>query len=227
LACPTTRHLTPREVRHHQLWGCDLIPRAPESVLSIRDYVGLVQSLVEAHYRRAHRAVPRIFLEPGRAMTANTQMLLCQVLSIKQADHLRYAVLDAGINVAEPVPNEYHQLFAVDAARSTHKEPYRLVGPICTPMDVLYHQWELPPLAPGDALAIMDAGAYFVPFATSFSFGQPAIVMVDGGEHRVLRRAETFDDLVALDVIQHTTTTDPYLAAGVDDQLASWIGIEH
>lgn len=222
LACATTRHFTPREVRQNQVWGSDLVPRAPESVLSIREYVALVQSLVEAHYRRAGRAVPRICLEPGRAMTANTQMLLCQVLSIKQADPLTYAVLDAGINVAEPVPNEYHQLFAVGAARSAHKEPYRLVGPICTPMDVLYHQWEMPTLAPGDALAIMDTGAYFVPFATSFSFGQPAIVMIDGGEHRVLRRAETFDDMVALDVIdQPRTYSDDTDVA--DEALASWI----
>jgi diaminopimelate decarboxylase len=51
----------------------------------------------------------------------------------------------------------------------------------------------------GDTLAIMDAGAYFVPFATSFSFPQPAIIALDGGKERLLRRAETFDDLVTFD----------------------------
>jgi len=45
----------------------------------------------------------------------------------------------------------------------------------------------------------MDAGAYFVPFSTSFSFPQPAIVMVEDGRARLLRRAETFEDLVLLD----------------------------
>jgi len=224
LACATTRHFEPPEVRMNQRWGCDLVPRPPESVLSIREYVALVTSLVEAHYRQAARAVPRIFLEPGRAMTANTQMLLCQVQSIKAADEITYAVLDAGVNVAEPVRNEYHQLFTVDAPRTASMRPYHLVGPICTPMDVLYQHWELPELAEGDALAIMDSGAYFVPFATSFSFGQPAIVMVDGGEHRLLRRAETFDNMVALDVIEQPNNhvNEALLA---DDTLAAWVGI--
>jgi diaminopimelate decarboxylase len=200
LACPTTHHLSPREVRLNMTFGCDLRPRSPESVLSIREYVTQVVTLVEQHYRRAGRPVPRVFLEPGRAMTANTQMLLCQVINTRgEKDGLTYAVLDAGINLAESVRNEYHQLFPVGPAHSTSTRTYRLVGPICTPADVLYGAWNLPELAVGDALAIMDAGAYFVPFATSFSFPQPAVVLLENGEHRVLRRAETFADLVMLD----------------------------
>jgi diaminopimelate decarboxylase len=45
----------------------------------------------------------------------------------------------------------------------------------------------------------MDAGAYFVPFATSFSFPQPAIVAVDGSTDYIVRRAETFEDMNARD----------------------------
>jgi diaminopimelate decarboxylase len=52
----------------------------------------------------------------------------------------------------------------------------------------------------GDVLAFMDAGAYFVPFSTSFSFPQPAVVLVDGGKTLVARRAEEFEDLVRRDV---------------------------
>ena len=59
--------------------------------------------------------------------------------------------------------------------------------------------WRLPDLAPGHVLAIMDAGAYFVPFSTTFSFPKPAIVLQDGPELTVLRRAETSGD-GALDV---------------------------
>jgi diaminopimelate decarboxylase len=219
LACPTTRHLSPREVRLNSAFGCDLVPRAPESVVSIRDYVAHVVRLVEEHYRQAGRKTPRIFLEPGRAMTANTQMLVCQVISTKAADNdLNYAVLDAGINLAEPVCNEYHQLFAVGPARATRLYDYRIAGPICTPADVLYGTWQLPELAPGDALAIMDAGAYFIPFATSFSFPQPPVVLVEAGQHRLLRRAETFEDLVMRDVMDES---DAY----VDHKLESWLDL--
>ena len=75
-------------------------------------------------------------------------------------------------------------------------------GPICTPGDTLYWGARLPELAAGDSVVIMDAGAYFVPFSTAFSFSRPAIVAVDGGEVKLLRRAETFEDLLALDQMQ-------------------------
>jgi diaminopimelate decarboxylase len=66
-------------------------------------------------------------------------------------------------------------------------------------MDTLAWSWRLPTLQPGSSLCIMDAGAYFVPFATSFSFPQPAAVMIDGSNVKVVRRAEHFEDLVRRD----------------------------
>jgi diaminopimelate decarboxylase len=76
---------------------------------------------------------------------------------------------------------------------------YRLVGPICTPADVLVNHWRLPSLGPGHVLAIMDTGAYFVPFSTTFSFPKPAIVVQDGPAVNMVRRRQTFDDITDLD----------------------------
>ena len=64
---------------------------------------------------------------------------------------------------------------------------------------MLYHHWRLPPVAVGDVLALMDTGAYFVPFSTSFSFPRPAIVIQRRNGCTVARRAETFEDLADLD----------------------------
>lgn len=132
-------------------------------------------------------------------MTGDTQLLLARVHALKAGEDRTWAVLDAGINHAECVRNEYHQLFHVDRPDAEASRLYTVVGPICTPGDTLYHAKRLPELAVGDTLAIMDAGAYFVPFATSFSYPQPAIVALDGGKEQLLRRAETFDDLVTFD----------------------------
>jgi len=76
---------------------------------------------------------------------------------------------------------------------------YRLTGPTCTLGDTLYPFVELPELKLGDGLAIMDWGAYFVSYSTCFSFPRPAVVLVEDGRDHVLRRAETFEDMVALD----------------------------
>jgi diaminopimelate decarboxylase len=135
-------------------------------------------------------------------LTSDTQLLLTSVLDVKVDGALAHAVLDAGINVAEPVRNEFHQLFSASAPSAPPTTPYRLVGPICTPADVLYNNWRLPMLEPGHVLAIMDTGAYFVPFSTAFSFPRPAIVMQDGAKVVTCRRHESFDDLLALDEIE-------------------------
>ena len=149
-------------------------------------------------------AVPRVVLEPGRALTGDTQLLLASVVDVKDDGPLAHAVLDAGINVAEPVPGEYHQLFSVSAPGAPATTPYRLAGPICTPADVLYNHWRLPQLAPGHVLAIMDTGAYFVPFSTTFSFPKPAIAAPGRTDTLPsVASAETFADVVALDESLH------------------------
>jgi diaminopimelate decarboxylase len=141
----------------------------------------------------------RAVLEPGRALTGDAQLLLATVLAIHDDGPIPHAILDAGINVAEPTSGEYHQLFHTRTPHAPATTSYRLVGPICTPGDVLYHHWRLPDLAPGDVVAVMDSGAYFVPFSTSFSFPRPAIVVHGESGCSIARAAETFADLVHLD----------------------------
>ena len=207
LGCPTSHRLSARDLRLNRAFQTDLVPRNPRDVLSIGEYVRSVVSLVERHYALGNRPVPRVFLEPGRAMTSNAQMLLCRVTGLRDFTGTpAHAILDAGINVAEPMRGEYHQILPLRARAQKVTKTYRLVGPICTPMDVLCSAWRLPELGIGDALAIMDAGAYFVPFATSFSFPQPGIAMIDGEEVVSIRRAERFEDLISRD--------EPRLAAG-------------
>ena len=133
-------------------------------------------------------------------MTGDAQFLLTSVIETKRANDKSYAIIDAGINLAESARNEYHQLLPISGHGAPRAETYTVVGPICTPGDTLYPAVRLPALRPGDTLAIMDAGAYFVPFSTSFSFPRPAVVMVhEDGRVQALRRAERHEDLIALD----------------------------
>lgn len=171
------------------------------ATLGIREYVKCVVDRVEAHYAKRGQACPRIFFEPGRAMTGNAQILVASVLSLKAGEPKPgWAILDAGINLAESTKSEFHQIFPANRMNEPCSLRYRLAGPICSPGDVLSWSAPLPALAVGDAIAIMDAGAYFVPFATSFSFPRPAIVMLNGEGTQLLRRKERFEDIVALDV---------------------------
>ncbi|WP_217145665.1 transposase [Streptomyces sp. AC627_RSS907] len=169
--------------------------------LSVERYLALLVEQVEDHFRRAGRPAPRVLLEPGRALTGNTQMLLCRVNSLNApgAGHA-HAILDAGENIAHILHREYHEIFHAERWGASRSETYTLDGPTCSPMDCLRQTVELPPLRVGDTLALMDAGAYLVSFSNSFCFPQPGVVVLDHGRETLIRRPETYEDMIARDL---------------------------
>lgn len=198
LGSTTVRPLTPWELRVSGAVRRGLAPPDPREALGIDRYVATLARMVEERYEGRRR--PRIVLEPGRALTSDTQLLLGSVQTIKSVGDHVFALMDVGINLAEGCRSEYHQIFPTRTG-GRGSTVYRLAGPICTPADILCRAISLPTLSPGDTLAFMDAGAYFVPFSTSFSFPRPGIVMVDREQATLLRRAETLEDLVSYDDI--------------------------
>ncbi len=199
LATPTVRGLSARDLRMNRTFQRELTPADPAASLSIERYTTTLIGFVNEFFRVRGRPRPRIFIEPGRSMTGDTQMLLASVLSTKAEEDTTYAILNAGINLAESCRSEYHALLPVNRATEPRSAIHTIVGPICTPGDTLYWAAKLPHLTTADSVAIMDAGAYFVPFATTFSFPRPPVVVVDDGVVSLLRRGESFPDLVAGD----------------------------
>ncbi len=200
LAVPTLRPKRPLESRLARSFLVPPPPTDPSRTLALHDYSAAVASYVGQHFAARQRRVPTLILEPGRAVSADLQLLLCSVLSIKRrAEPPDFAILDAGLNIAEPVLHAHHTLFCASRSDEPTRTTWRLAGPTCTPYDELFDAWRGPALQAGDVLAIMDAGAYLVPFSTQFSFPRPGVVLVDGDRVELLRRAETFEDLVRCD----------------------------
>jgi diaminopimelate decarboxylase len=76
-----------------------------------------------------------------------------------------------------------------------------VVGPLCETSDTLGHERRLPPLDVGDLVAVLDAGAYGFVMASNYNRRRmPAEVLVDGGQARVIRRRQSWDDLFANEV---------------------------
>lgn len=201
LASPSVRGLSDKELRYSRTFLREITPPDPSASLAIERHVAIMSERVAAHFESRSLPAPRVLLEPGRSVTSDAQLLLTRVQSLKLDSDRAYAILDAGINVAESCRSEYHQLLFAGSVAGRERKQYALAGPICTPGDTLSWGVSLPELRPGDTLAIMDAGAYFVPFSTSFSYPRPAIVSVREGDVSVFRRAETFDDIIALDAV--------------------------
>jgi diaminopimelate decarboxylase len=145
-------------------------------------------------------ADPVIIFEPGRAVTSSAQSLVLRVLAIKPAPRGGYhAILDGGLNVAMPTSFEYHEALPASKMKETPSAFYNLCGPLCHPSDVLCFQKQLPRLEPGDVVAVMDAGAYFIPNQMNFSNPRSAAVMVEGGQAELIRSRESFEDVVRFD----------------------------
>jgi diaminopimelate decarboxylase len=93
----------------------------------------------------------------------------------------------------------YHRIVPV-TPRAGEARPYELVGPICESSDIFGRDRLMPPLEPGDLLAVLDTGAYGSVMGSTYNRRTlPPEVLVDDNAWRVIRRRQSIDDLLALE----------------------------
>ncbi len=135
---------------------------------------------------------PRMILEPGRSIVADTTLFLTRVNVVKRA-HVNFVGVDAGFNLlARPMLYDaYHHAVVANKVDRKPEERYTVVGPICESGDVLARDRDLPPVERGDLVAMLDAGAYGFSMASVYN-GQPRCpeVLVAGGRAELIRRGE-------------------------------------
>jgi diaminopimelate decarboxylase len=153
--------------------------------------------------------VPRVSVEPGRAIAGPSTFTLYEVGTVKDVDlddvHRRkYVAVDGGMS-----DNARPALYEADysctlASRSSSAEPAlsRVVGRHCESGDIIVLDEYLPAdVRPGDLVAVPGTGAYCRSLSSQYNHTpRPPVVAVRGGESRVIVRRETIDDLLALDV---------------------------
>jgi len=146
----------------------------------------------------------RIILEPGRFIAGNSGILLTKVLYIKLTQSKNFAIVDAGMNdLARPsLYDAYHEILPVESSYYKGKGSgrifsYDIVGPICESGDFLGKNRRFIALKEGNYLAIMGSGAYGFSMSSNYnSRPRAAEVMVDGTKARLIRRRESYRDLI-------------------------------
>jgi diaminopimelate decarboxylase len=176
-----------------------------QAVPEIEDYADAVCTVLaeETAYRRDQgRPLPRLFIESGRAIVDDSQILLTSVVGTKPLpDGRRSAVLDAGVNLLFTGFWYDHAVRLTAPARGTPADTV-LYGPLCMNIDVVRRSIQLPPLTPGDVLMVSPTGAYNNTQWMQFIEYRPAIVLVhEDGTHGVIRRAEDLSVMNAQDVM--------------------------
>jgi GNAT superfamily N-acetyltransferase len=112
-----------------------------------------------------------------------------------------WAIADGGAGtVAFPLFYEIHEILHARTPEAAPTHRYDLVGGACFSADWLYRGIRLPKLQPGDILAVCDAGAYFSVQESNFGFAHPPIVAVREGVVRLLRRRESWPEMISRDV---------------------------
>lgn len=147
-----------------------------------------------------------VILEPGRFIAGNSGILLTRVVYVKETATKNFAIVDAGMNdLARPsLYGAYHDVLPVRSASygsSSELRSYDIVGPICESGDFLAKGRKFIDLKQGEFLTVMSTGAYGFSMSSNYNARpRPAEVMVDGKHHKLIRRRETYKDLMHTEI---------------------------
>jgi diaminopimelate decarboxylase len=142
----------------------------------------------------------KIMFEPGRHLVGNAGLLLTRVEYLKHNSEKNFAIVDAAMNdlMRPALYQAWHDIVPVRQREGAAKS-YDIVGPVCETGDWLGRERRLP-LAEGDLLAVMSAGAYAMSMSSNYnSRGRAAEVMVDGAQAHQIRAREKPEELFALE----------------------------
>ncbi len=147
----------------------------------------------------------KILFEPGRFIVGNAGVLLTTVQYVKTTPAKTFTVVDAAMNdLIRPALYEgWHEIVPLHASTSA-PIAMDVVGPVCESGDFFAQDRELAPLASGDRIALLSAGAYGFVMSSNYN-SRPLLpeVLVDGPENRLIRRRQEWDDLIAGETVPH------------------------
>jgi diaminopimelate decarboxylase len=157
-----------------------------------------IAAFVHCLQARLRHSGLRVMIEPGRSIAGPAGVLLTRVLYRKKNGAKEFVIVDAAMNDLIR-PALYHAHHEIIPLRKNSLPPLTadVVGPVCETGDFLARDREMVNAMPGDFLAVCTAGAYgFVQSSNYNSRPRAAEVLVEGSTYRVIRRRETYQDLV-------------------------------
>jgi len=144
-----------------------------------------------------------LLCEPGRYMVANAGAFFTKVLYEKVNDGKRFVIVDGAMNdlLRPSLYNAYHKIEAVLKDGDAEKTPADVVGPVCESGDFFGKDVPLPALEHNDLLVVHSAGAYGFTMASNYNTrAKSAEVALENGKDRLIRKRETYDDQVRLEL---------------------------
>ncbi|RAY99788.1 diaminopimelate decarboxylase [Enterobacter cloacae] len=194
--------------------GLSIPYREGEEAIDTDHYYGLwsaARDQIAAHLGHA----VKLEIEPGRFLVAEAGVLVSQVRSVKEMGARHFVLIDAGFNdlMRPAMYGSYHHITALAADGRDLTQAPRVetvvAGPLCESGDVFTQQEggkvetrALPEVKPGDYLVLHDTGAYGASMSSNYN-SRPLLpeVLFDNGKARLIRRRQTIQELLALELI--------------------------
>jgi len=194
------------DIEYMNIGGGYCISYTGEKVIRPKDYASKILPLVK-------EMQCNLIMEPGRFIIGNSGILISQVIYTKETVHgKKFVICDAAMNdlIRPALYDAFHRIWPVNTsikmpevenpdktAVKKGMELVDIVGPVCESSDTFATYRALPKVKEGDLLSIFSAGAYGFTMSSSYnSRPRPCEVLVDGDQFRIIRKRETYEDLV-------------------------------
>ncbi len=148
--------------------------------------------------------LPAVHIEPGRSVVGRAGVALYSVVSRKHIPDTRdYVTVDGGMadNIRPAMYDSKYEAAAAEQMRAAPSQTVTVAGKFCESGDVLVRDAQLPPLQPGELIAVPASGAYQIAMESNYNLAlRPAVVLVRDGQAQLVRRRQTLDDLLQLEL---------------------------
>ena len=172
---------------------------------SIGDYAEAITSKVLSLSRKLKLDPLRLIVEPGRTIVAQAGVSLYKVGGTKEIPGVRkYVFVDGGMgdNIRPALYGSRYDALVANKAGEDATEMVTVAGKFCESGDILIKDIRLPKLEEGDIIAMPTSGAYSIPMSSNYNASlRPAILMIKDRQARLIRRRETYEDLLRYDVL--------------------------
>ena len=186
------------QLKHLNIGGGFGVPYKDEKTFPLQKFATAVEKIMTGTGKQLR-------IEPGRYLTANAGLLLTRVEYLKKDyNGKHFAIVDAAMNdlIRPALYDAWHQVRPINPKAESLTEDWSIVGPICESADFLAKNRNLS-LDEGDLLAVLSAGAYGMSLASNYnSRNRAAEVLIENGNTRLIRRRETIEDQLALEIIK-------------------------
>jgi len=172
---------------------------------SVSDYARAITGKIKESCSNLGLTLPHLTVEPGRAIVSQAGVALYKVGAIKEIPDIRkYVCVDGGMsdNIRPALYDAKYETLVANKVNDIENDVVTIAGKLCESGDILAKNTKLASIASGDLVAIPCCGAYSIPMSSNYnSMLLPAIVLLNEGKAQIIRKRQSYKDLVRLDEI--------------------------